>query len=112
MRRFVIGASLSEPHIDELNVRNLYIIIIMYILLLWYACHLQAAIEIVKECAVYSNSTYRPHENICLFFYHWLSLEAMHTREALAWTRKSLAVSNSDNPIQHCLARTIVLWYV
>ena len=24
---YIIGASLSEPHIDELNVRNLYIII-------------------------------------------------------------------------------------
>ena len=26
----MIGASLSEPHIDELNVRNLYIIIYIY----------------------------------------------------------------------------------
>ena len=26
----LFGASLSEPHIDELNVRNLYIIIIIY----------------------------------------------------------------------------------
>ena len=25
----IIGASLSEPHIDELNVRNLYIIIMV-----------------------------------------------------------------------------------
>ena len=28
----IIGASLSEPHIDELNVRNLYIIIIIIIM--------------------------------------------------------------------------------
>ena len=27
----IIGASLSEPHIDELNVRNLYIIIIIMV---------------------------------------------------------------------------------
>ena len=30
----VIGASLSEPHIDELNVHNLHIILLL--LLLWY----------------------------------------------------------------------------
>ena len=29
----IIGASLSEPHIDELNVRNLYIIIIIIIIM-------------------------------------------------------------------------------
>ena len=27
---YIIGASLSEPHIDDTNVRNPYIIIIMY----------------------------------------------------------------------------------
>ena len=30
----IIGASLSEPHIDELNVRNLYIIIIIIIIII------------------------------------------------------------------------------
>ena len=40
----IIGASLSEPHIDELNVRNLYIIIIqhpfiVYVLLLHPITH-------------------------------------------------------------------------
>ena len=29
----IVGASLSEPHIDELNVRNLYIIIIIIIIM-------------------------------------------------------------------------------
>ena len=29
LRLLLVGASLSEPHIDELNVRNLYIIIII-----------------------------------------------------------------------------------
>ena len=79
----IIGASLSEPHIDELNVRNLYIIIIIiyyyywgeperaphrrversqsiyYLLLslLWYVRHPRAAIEIVQEYAIYSNTT-------------------------------------------------------
>ena len=31
---FFIGASLSEPHIDELNVCNLYIIIIIIIIIM------------------------------------------------------------------------------
>ena len=30
----IIGASLSEPHIDELNVRNLYINIIIIIIII------------------------------------------------------------------------------
>ena len=30
----IIGASLSEPHIDELNVRNLYVYNYYYIILL------------------------------------------------------------------------------
>ena len=30
----IIGASLSESHIDELNVRNLYIIIIIIIIII------------------------------------------------------------------------------
>ena len=52
----------SEPHghIDELNVRNLYI--------LWCICHPYAAIEIVQECVMYSNSTWRPHEKVCMSF--------------------------------------------
>ena len=29
----IIGASLSEPHIDELNVRNLYNIMCIYIIM-------------------------------------------------------------------------------
>ena len=32
--RAIVGASLSEPHIDELNVRNLYIIIIIIIIIM------------------------------------------------------------------------------
>ena len=32
--RNIIGASLSEPHIDELNVRNLYTIIIIIIIIM------------------------------------------------------------------------------
>ena len=31
--KFIVGASLSEPHIDEMNVRNLYIIIIIIIII-------------------------------------------------------------------------------
>ena len=53
----IIGASLSEPHIaiiDELNVRNLYIILLS---LSWYVRHPRAAIEIVQEYAIYSNTT-------------------------------------------------------
>ena len=51
----IIGASLSEPHIDELNVRNL---LLLLLLLLWYVRHPRAAIEIVQEYAIYSNTTY------------------------------------------------------
>ena len=32
--KFIVGASLSEPHIDEMNVRNLYIIIIIIIIII------------------------------------------------------------------------------
>ena len=42
----LIGASLSETHIDKLNVRNLYI--------LWYVRHPRAAIYIVQQLAIYS----------------------------------------------------------
>ena len=34
MVEHVVGASLSEPHIDELNVRNLYIVIIIIIIIM------------------------------------------------------------------------------
>ena len=47
----VIGASLSEPHIDELNVRNLYMVYI----LLWYAYVTRA-----PPYTLYSNSRYIP----------------------------------------------------
>ena len=57
----IIGASLSEPHIDETNARNPYIIII--ILYVWYVRHARTAIDIVQRCAVYFK---RPHENICV----------------------------------------------
>ena len=58
----IIGASLSEPHIDEMNARNPYIIIIMFIYV-WYVRHARTAIDIVQRCAVYFK---RPHENICV----------------------------------------------
>ena len=45
----LIGASLSEPHIDELNVRNLYIIII-------YGTSVTRA----PPYTLYSNSRYIP----------------------------------------------------
>ena len=57
VRTIIIGASLSEPHIDELNVRNLYI--------LWYVRHPRAAIcnihsvRDICQCALYTES---PHE--------------------------------------------------
>ena len=58
----VIGASLSEPHIDETNARNPYIMFII-ILYVWYVRHARTAIDIVQRCAVYFK---RPHENICV----------------------------------------------
>ena len=59
----VIGASLSEPHIDEMNARNPYIIIIIMFIYVWYVRHARTAIDIVQRCAVYFK---RPHENICV----------------------------------------------
>ena len=50
---YIIGASLSEPHIDELNVRNLYMYIFMYCIL-WYVRHPRAAIYNVQQLAIYS----------------------------------------------------------
>ena len=47
----IIGASLSEPHIDELNVRNLYIYVGTYVSNLF---HPRAAIYIVQQLAIYS----------------------------------------------------------
>ena len=55
----IIGASLSEPHIDEMNARNPYIMFIY----VWYVRHARTAIDIVQRCAVYFK---RPHENICV----------------------------------------------
>ena len=49
----IIGASLSEPHIDELHVRNLYIIIIYYDNI-WYVRHPRAAVYNVQQLAIYS----------------------------------------------------------
>ena len=46
----LIGASLSEPHIDELHVRNLYI----YYYGIWYVRHPRAAIYNVQQLAIYS----------------------------------------------------------
>ena len=43
----LIGASLSEPHIDELHVRNLYIMIYV-----WYVRHPRAAIYNVQPIRV------------------------------------------------------------
>ena len=60
----IIGASLSEPHIDEMNARNPYIIIIIIMFIyVWYVRHARTAIDIVQRCAVYFK---RPHENICV----------------------------------------------
>ena len=60
----VIGASLSEPHIDEVNARNPYIIMFMFIIIyVWYVRHARTAIDIVQRCVVYFK---RPHENICV----------------------------------------------
>ena len=59
----MIGASLSEPHIDETNARNPYIMFIIIIIYVWYVRHARTAIDIVQRCAVYFK---RPHENICV----------------------------------------------
>ena len=59
---YIIGASLSEPHIDDINARNPYIMFII-ILYVWYVRHARTAIDIVQRCAVYFK---RPHENICV----------------------------------------------
>ena len=53
----IIRASLSEPYIDELNIRNPYIIIIF----VWYFCPPRAAIDITLARAIYSNW---PHKDI------------------------------------------------
>ena len=53
---------MSEPHIDETNARNPYIIMFI-ILYVWYVRHARTAIDIVQRCAVYFK---RPHENICV----------------------------------------------
>ena len=58
----VIGASLNEPHIDDINACNPYIMFII-ILYVWYVRHVRTAIDIVQRCAVYFK---RPHENICV----------------------------------------------
>ena len=47
----LVGASLSEPHMDELNVRNVYIIIYV-----WYVRHLRAAIYIVQSARYISEA--------------------------------------------------------
>ena len=52
MKPGIVGASLSEPHIDELNVRNLYIIII--IMVVRPSPARRAAIYIVQQLAIYS----------------------------------------------------------
>ena len=48
----IIGVSLSEPHIDEMNVCNLYMNNIL--LLWWHIRHPRAAIDIVQPCTIYS----------------------------------------------------------
>ena len=53
----IIGASLSEPHIDELHVRNLYII--MYYDNIWYVRHPRAAIY---NCTATRDIFRKPHE--------------------------------------------------
>ena len=53
----IIGASLSEPHIDELHVRNLY----MYILLLWYMVRPSPARRYI-QCTATRDIFRRPHE--------------------------------------------------
>ena len=64
MTNSIIGASLSEPHIDDANARNPYIIMfIIIIIYVWYVRHARTAIDIVQRCAVYFK---RPHENICV----------------------------------------------
>ena len=46
---YIIGASLSEPHIDELNVRNLYIIYIYMVRPSPARRHIHC-----MQCAIYS----------------------------------------------------------
>ena len=50
----IIGASLSEPHIDELHVRNLYIYVLCIMYYIWYVRHPRAAIYNVQQLAIYS----------------------------------------------------------
>ena len=57
----LVGASLSEPHIDEMNVRNLYI---MYYDYIWYVRHPRAAIY---NCTATRDIFRRPHEETSAF---------------------------------------------
>ena len=58
----------NVPHIKwewpgyEVGSYNNITFAIYILLLLWYVRHPRAAIEIVQEYAIYSNTTYRPHE--------------------------------------------------
>ena len=53
LQDWIIGDSLSEPHIDELNVRNPNIHILCTLDQL--DCHPRAAIDITLACAIYSD---------------------------------------------------------
>ena len=55
---YVIGASLIEPHIDDVNVREIQCIYMHNYMYVWYVRYQRAAIRIVivQQCAVYSRS--------------------------------------------------------
>ena len=57
----LVGASLSEPHIDELNVRNLYMYIYIYI----YICYIMVRPSPARRhihCTATRDIFRRPHE--------------------------------------------------
>ena len=67
----IIGASLSEPLIDKLNVYNLHTHVCnsMYVFWYMYVHHPRTAIENIHEYTIYSSLTFtcKLHEDVCIY---------------------------------------------
>ena len=89
----LIGASLSEPHIDELNVRNLYIIIIYII----YMVRPSPARRHI-HCTATRDIFRRPHEETSAF--------SVTTCIIIAESAKQIAlVRRIDQSLSHAVSR-------
>ena len=63
--KHLVGASLSEPHIDEYNVHNICMFVCLYV---WYVRHLCAAIDNVL-CAIQISSRGRGRMVVMFAYY-------------------------------------------